>query len=140
MNNKDFTTLVEQTQRDTLSLLVSKGQEYAGTEDRLSNFKRGAQLTGTTPLQTCFVYMSKHYDSLATYVRKDAAGFSQTLSEPIEGRLDDLINYCVLMKAIISEAAQDDSKKVDKAIPLVTTSDRYVPYKAKKGPAYSLDT
>lgn len=124
MNNKDFINLVERTQRDTLSLLASKGQEYAGTEDRLSNFKRGASLTGTTALQTCFVYMSKHYDSLATYVRKDAAGFSQILSEPIEGRLDDLINYCVLMKAIIAENSQDDIQKVSKEM---------------KGPTYSLD-
>ena len=106
MDSKEFTVLVEKTQRDTSALLISKGQEYAGTKDRLANFKRGAELTGTTPLQCCFIYMSKHYDSLSTFIKKDAAGFDQHLSEPIEGRLDDLINYCFLMKGLIQENNQ----------------------------------
>jgi hypothetical protein len=104
MNNKEFTALVDQTVRDTSALLISKGMEYAGSDDRLANFKRGAALTGTTPLQCCFIYMSKHYDSLSTYIKKDAAGFDQHLSEPIEGRINDLINYMFLMKGLIQES------------------------------------
>ena len=111
MDNKDFTTLVERTVRDTSALLISKGQEYAGSDDRLANFKRGAALTGTTPLQCCFIYMSKHYDALSTFIRKDAAGFDQYLSEPIEGRIDDLINYCFLMKGIIQESQEAKNPK-----------------------------
>jgi hypothetical protein len=112
MNNKDFTTIVEQTQRSTSALLISKGQEYAGSADRLANFKRGANLTGTTPMQCCLIYMSKHYDSIATFVKNDAAGFDQHLSEPIEGRLDDLINYCILMKGLIQETQNSTPKQV----------------------------
>ena len=104
MDNKRFTELVAKTQQATSGLLIAKGQEYANSTDRLANFKRGENLTGVTPLQCCFVYMSKHYDSLATYIKKDAAGFDQHLSEPIEGRLDDLINYCYLMKGLIQES------------------------------------
>lgn len=103
MDNKEFKTLVEQTVQSTSALLVSKGEEYAGSTDRLANFKRGAALTGTTPMQCCFIYMSKHYDALSTYIKKDAAGFEHKLSEPIEGRIDDLINYCFLMKGLIQE-------------------------------------
>lgn len=103
MNQQDFKKLVDQTVQDTAAILISKGEEYAGSADRLANFKRGATLTGVTSLQCCFIYMSKHYDSLSTYVKKDAQGFKQILSEPIEGRLDDLINYCMLMKALINE-------------------------------------
>ena len=106
MNQAEFTKLVDETVYSTAQLLVTKGQEYAGTADRLSNFKRGAALTGTTPLQTALIYASKHYDSIATYIRKDASGEQQILSEPIEGRFDDLINYCILMKAIVKENNQ----------------------------------
>jgi len=113
MDNKEFTALVDQTVRDTSALLISKGQEYAGSTDRLANFKRGASLTGTTPLQCCFIYMSKHYDSLSTYIKKDAAGFDQHLSEPIEGRINDLINYLFLMKGLIQESTQDKQPKQD---------------------------
>jgi hypothetical protein len=104
MNQAEFSQLCEQTYDETFNLLKSKGQEYAGTEDRLSNFKRGANLTGTTPLQCCFIYMSKHYDALSTFIKKDADGFDQHLSEPIEGRINDLINYCLLMKGLIQES------------------------------------
>lgn len=103
MNQAEFKLLCDETIASTAALLIAKGEEYAGTEDRLSNFKRGANLTGTTPLQTALIYASKHYDSICTYIRKDSAGLPQVLSEPIEGRFDDLINYCILMKAIIRE-------------------------------------
>ena len=104
MKQSEFKALVDKTVRDTSAILAAKGEEYAGSTDRLANFKRGAQLTGATALQVAFIYASKHYDSIATYVKKDAQGFEQKLSEPIEGRFDDLINYCLLMKAIVCEA------------------------------------
>lgn len=104
MNQQEFQTVVDSTIVSTANLLVSKGEEYAGSADRLANFKRGANLTGTTPLQTALIYASKHYDSVCTYIKKDALGEIQKLSEPIEGRFDDLINYCILMKAIVIES------------------------------------
>lgn len=103
MNQERFNQIVEATIRDTASLLITKGGEYAGSEDRLANFKRGAALTGATPLQVAFIYASKHYDALATFVRDNAAGEYRERSEPIAGRLDDLINYCILMKALVVE-------------------------------------
>lgn len=103
MNQNDFDALVHATTSSIKRLLTVKGGEYAGPVDRLGNFKRGAELTGTTPLQVAFVYASKHYDGIATYVRKDSKGEPQATSEPIEGRLDDLINYCILMKGLIQE-------------------------------------
>ena len=103
MNQEQFTAIVRDTFAETERLLIVKGGEYAGAGDRLLNFKRGAQLTGVTPLQCAFIYSSKHYDAIATFVRDDAEGTPRPRSEPIEGRLDDLINYCLLMKAIIAE-------------------------------------
>lgn len=104
MNNEDFERLVDQTIVDLKQLLLVKGGEYAGSEDRLANFKRGAQLTGTTPLQVAFIYASKHYDAVATFVRDEASKTERPRSETIVGRLDDLMNYCLLMKALAQEA------------------------------------
>lgn len=103
MNQEQLNTLVAETIKTSAALLMSKGHEYAGPDDRLGNFKRGARLTGCTPLQVAFIYASKHYDAISTYITKDAQGYEQKLSEPIGGRLDDLINYCILLKAIIQE-------------------------------------
>jgi len=106
MNRKDFDELVNQTIRETAQLLVEKGAEYAGGADRLGNFKRGAQHIGITPLQVALIYTSKHFDAISTYIRNDAQGMEQILSEPIEGRLNDLINYAILIKALIKEHTQ----------------------------------
>ena len=99
MNQEEFAKVFDATLTSCEKLLVVKGGEYAGVEDRLGNFKRGAALTGTTPLQVAFIYASKHYDSIASFVRDP----KRVGSEPIEGRFDDLINYCILMKAIVKE-------------------------------------
>lgn len=105
MNGKDFNALVSATFSAAEGLLVVKGGEYAGSEDRLANFKRGAALTGATPLQVAFIYASKHYDGIASFVRTAAEGTARPSSEPIEGRFDDLINYCILMKALVMETS-----------------------------------
>lgn len=105
MHQDEFKKVFESMVGEMERTLVSKGAEYAGTADRLSNFKRGAAATGCNPLTVAFVYASKHFDSIATYVRNQQAGMKvQTLSEPIEGRFIDLMNYLVLMNAIVQEA------------------------------------
>jgi hypothetical protein len=109
MNIDDFNLLVQETYTESSKLLVVKGGEYAGSVDRLANFKRGAALVGCTPLQVAFVYASKHYDAVATFVRDMADGHERPRSESIEGRLDDLLNYAILMKALVREANQAKS-------------------------------
>lgn len=110
MNQVDFDIVVAQTVENIKKLLVVKGGEYAGSEDRLANFKRGAQLTGVTPAQVAFIYASKHYDAIATFIRDKAAGIQRPRSEPMGERFDDLINYCILMKALLKEQSPAGSK------------------------------
>lgn len=141
MNHTRMIQLATNTFETLLALLKVKGGEYSSDADALANFKRGAGLTGTTPLQTMLVYMSKHYDAVATYVRDDAAGVTRERSEPIDGRLDDLMNYCLLMKALVEEQNEerhnanvsatlgksnrrDRSKRAKPAIDLAELADR----------------
>lgn len=107
MKQAEFDKVFQEAITQANNLLATKGVEYTGpqTQDRLANFKRGATLTGCTPLQVAFVYASKHYDAISTFVQNDAKGAKQFLSEPIEGRLHDLMNYCILMLAIVQETA-----------------------------------
>lgn len=112
MNQQHFTALVDETFQTARQLLVVKGGEYAGSDDRLANFKRGAGLTGATPLQVALIYLSKHYDAVSTFVKDDAAGISRPRSESIEGRLDDLLNYCILLKGLIREQAESGTAKM----------------------------
>lgn len=103
MNQKEFEQLVHNSIGRIHSLLEVKGGEYAGSDDRLANFKRGAELTGCSPLQVLHIYLSKHYDAFSTYVRDQATGNQRPRSESISGRLDDIINYCLLAQALVKE-------------------------------------
>lgn len=123
MQQQQFEALVERIRKETTELLVVKGREYAGDADRLANFKRGASLTGVDPLTVLFIYMSKHYDALATYIRDNQAGDTMpVLSEPITGRIADLINYCVLAWALIEEK-QGTAQEVVKEFAFPTIQD-----------------
>ena len=90
MQQEEFENVVSETLEEIRRLLVIKGGEYAGSTDRLANFKRGAQLTGATPLQVAFIYASKHYDSIATFVRDTASGTERVRSESIEFLFADI--------------------------------------------------
>jgi hypothetical protein len=107
VNQHHFNKVVESTITNIKELLDVKGGEYAGSEDRLANFKRGASLSGCTPLQVALIYLAKHYDAVGTYVRDGASGTERRRSESIGGRLDDLINYCILMKALVEEGQEE---------------------------------
>lgn len=81
-------------------LMASKGAEYSrGEEDCNSNFKRVAEATGNTPLQVAYVYLAKHLDSIANYIKTGQA----PSGEPIEGRLADAVNYLFIMHSLIKE-------------------------------------
>lgn len=109
MKQEDFNVVVQETIASIENLLRVKGGEYAGSEDRLANFKRGQLRTGAHPYQVLWIYLSKHIDSVETYIKDTAAGISRERSEPIDGRLDDIINYCLLMKALVKETQQNET-------------------------------
>ena len=108
MKQEQFKDVFDQTIKEIEQLLIVKGGEYAGSEDRLANFKRGAQRVGALPDQVLWIYLSKHLDSIETYIKDKVAGTSRPRSEPITGRIDDAINYLILYKAMVieSEGAQ----------------------------------
>ena len=98
MNQDQFEAYTKWLLSQSADLLISKGAEYAGSEDRLSNFKRGATDTGASPEQVCWIYLSKHLDSLKTHIRTGKQG-----SEPIQGRIADAMNYIILLGALLHE-------------------------------------
>lgn len=81
--------------------LESKGRDYGG-EIANSNFDRGSEACGISKYAVWYVYFSKHLDSLGTWIRN-----GQVESEPIEGRLTDLINYLFILWSMIEESGED---------------------------------
>lgn len=86
-------------------VLVSKGGEYSrGEVDVNSNFKRVAEGLGITPEKAAFVYAAKHWDSITNFIKNDG---KVNLTEPIEGRLGDMLNYILIIASLIEESQNE---------------------------------
>lgn len=104
-SNQAWDALLDRAVAKIKSLAASKGAEYSGDEDRLDNFRRGAARYGL-PMEVIWgVYASKHWDSLQTYIKDLNVGRTRPYSEPIDGRVDDLLVYLLLFKAMLEERA-----------------------------------
>jgi len=83
-------------------ILNTKGMAYSGGEDKLGNFKRGEILSGVSPIIVWFIYFLKHFDALSSYIKEEYKD-----SEPINGRIIDMINYLFLLYALLEERKHD---------------------------------
>lgn len=102
-SHSDWEKLLNDTITKISILSKLKGGEYAGDVDRLANFRRNAAVLGLSMEQVWAVYAAKHWDAVMQYVKDRSTGVNRDRLEPLEGRLDDLIVYCILMKAIVWE-------------------------------------
>jgi len=76
----------------------TKGHDYAGDDDALANFKQAGEKLGLRPEQIWGVYADKHWSAVMTFVKE-----GDVKSEPIEGRIHDVILYCFLLLGLIEE-------------------------------------
>jgi len=92
--DKDFDEVLTQC----VKILSVKGKDYTiGMSDRLHNFRTCGEFTGLTPEQTLGVYLYKHIAAVFAYIK------GRTESEPIEGRICDIINYMLLFAKMVRE-------------------------------------
>lgn len=85
--------LAEFTQRMSDTIL-KKGDDYAGQEDRLANFKDAGQITGTTAAQQCFNLMGTKMARLKQLLNSKG----KPNYESIDDTILDLANYCFLLR------------------------------------------
>jgi len=93
--------------KECIEMFKRKNASYAGKDAGLANFNRGAKLTGIDRKKVWFIYFSKHYDSIASYIRGEYADST----EPIEGRIKDLINYLGILCCMIREDEMNKENK-----------------------------
>ena len=94
--DQDFDDILQKC----VGILSVKGPDYqAGSTDRLANFAEVARFVGVTPGQVLATYLYKHVAAVFRYIQVGG----QSESEPIEGRLADIINYCLLLGKMVRE-------------------------------------
>ena len=105
---KDFEVVVEECKE----VLITKGREYQSTNEEgtnvFANFERISDSLGINRESVLWVYFSKHRDSISTFIRdlengKSVEEIEKTLTEPINGRITDAINYLLLLNSMVNE-------------------------------------
>lgn len=95
--------LINQSLAEIRKLGELKGGEYAGDVDRLANFRRNGERLGL-PMETIWgVYAGKHWDAISQFITDSRNGKNRERLEPIHGRVDDLLVYLLLFKAMLDE-------------------------------------
>lgn len=97
MRKEQADEIINKALSECKEILTAGRAEYAG-EDVLKNFKSCGLDLELPPEVVCFVYLKKHIDGIATYVR---TGKKQR--DSISGRITDAINYLILLQLIFTE-------------------------------------
>ena len=113
MKVKDFFKWADKEFEVEMELMRVKGKEYTvSDEDKLKNFKSIGDRLKCKPEFVAMVYLLKHMDSVRNFVMDGV----EASDEPIEGRLRDIRNYCLLIGALIKENKEQKSHEWVKKI------------------------
>lgn len=108
VSSRQMQDLIRQVADEVLGVNKSKGGEYSGDTNALANFERLAVELNMSPEKVLWVYMTKHLDSIRTYIKNISTQIDEAdrlngplpvLSEPITGRVMDVIAYMCLFTA-----------------------------------------
>ncbi len=99
MTIERFNEIIQQQLRKTADLLTVKGNEYAPDVDRLAAFKQAADLQQCTIPEALGGMLAKHVVSIYQML-PDAYLYT---SEKWDEKINDAINYLLLLKACIAE-------------------------------------
>ncbi len=103
IKKSDFSTSIEQLFSECKDILKVKGNDYTDNKDRLSNFRGFPGLDQKVALA---VYMHKHYIAVQNYCLR-----GKLESEPIRGRICDMINYLLLLNYMVETTNEKEVAK-----------------------------
>lgn len=104
MNNIDFNCILDYRINQMRETLQKKADEYSSDEDRLHNFKLAGKVKSETPQKAAWGMATKHLVSIIDMIEE----FEQKPNyipprELVNEKFGDMINYLVLIEALIEE-------------------------------------
>lgn len=99
MTIERFNEIIQQQLRKTADLLTAKGNEYAPDVDRLAAFKQAADLQQISIPEALGGMLAKHIISIYQMLHNA----SLYTDEKWDEKINDAINYLLLLKACIAE-------------------------------------
>ena len=101
MKSERFDSIVADRCDSIKSILASKAKEYA-KGDRLHNFKVASAISNCTPERALKGMMMKHLVSVFDIIDDLDKNIVPT-SELVDEKIGDLINYSILLEALLKE-------------------------------------
>ena len=101
MNNETFNNIVSDRLAHVKDTLTAKADEYA-RGDRLSNFKKIADMLDSTPEKALIGLVSKHWIALLDFI----ADLNKPVIQPYQRwdeKTTDIMAYMVLLDALVQE-------------------------------------
>lgn len=99
MTKEVFEQLVDEIRSESLDTLIRKNSKYAAGEDKLHNFKVGADIGGGTAAKACWGYLTKHLVALRDKIERNDFSDRADLLE----KCKDAINYITFIWCIGNE-------------------------------------
>lgn len=110
MTHEEFEKNINEVFTNCKKILIEKGREYQSTQNEghnvFANFQRIGKDLNLNQESVLWVYFSKHRDSIATFIKdlektNSIEALEEKLTEPINGRILDAINYLLLLDSMI---------------------------------------
>lgn len=108
MNEKEYQEHISHLLSQCHAVGNAKRKSYANANDVLANFKQIAAATGMTKYQVWSVYFNKHVLSINNAIKYHPER-PEDVSESIQGRIIDCINYLLLLNAMLIEDTRKKS-------------------------------
>lgn len=97
MNHEEREQIIAKHLEACKSLRESKGVEYSNSDDANANFRSDLDI-GIDEISSLSVFANKHYRAIRSFVRT-----RKIKSEPIQGRIHDLINYLLILLSMLEK-------------------------------------
>ena len=95
----EFDKLLNERIEKIIQVLGSKAKEYAHQGDRLHNFKVAARIDGVSAVKAAWGMAKKHLVSVIDIVNGDLPNNVEIVDE----KIGDMVNYLILMEALLKE-------------------------------------
>ncbi len=102
MKHEQFREILEARINQMRRVLSTKASEYATDADRLANFKDGGIANKSTPEKFLWNLVSKHMIATRDFIFEIDDGTVRPM-EYWDEKLGDIINYMVLLEALVEE-------------------------------------
>jgi hypothetical protein len=107
MTSEEFKQFRDDFLEKTIDLSDIKRIEYTvgnQDDDVFTNFREVGKRLNLPPVDVLGVYLFKHIDSLTSFFKH-----GKTFSEPLESRISDIVNYCILLLGLIDDEREGES-------------------------------